>query len=115
MTAKTAQDIHVHDSDHHHEHDDHSLIFDTWTWTSPKPLSYRALERAVDKLPLTVYRAKGILFLADDPDKRKACYMWLVNGLRSHGVRRGILSSQTQIVVIGKQDMLDTQRVNGNI
>ncbi|MDQ7024627.1 MAG: GTP-binding protein [Anaerolineae bacterium] len=108
IDGKTAQDIHVHDSDHHHEHDDHSLIFDTWTWTSPKPLSYRALERAVDKLPLTVYRAKGILFLADDPDKRGLLHVVGKRAEVSWGEAWHSQAPQTQIVVIGKQDMLDT-------
>lgn len=67
-------DIHVHSAlahNHHdHEHTDHSTIFETWNWTSNELCSFRALKRMTEQLPLSIYRAKGFFFLADEPDKR---------------------------------------------
>lgn len=104
---KTPQEVHVHEGDHHHDHTDHTLIFDTWTWTTPKPLSQQAVERAVDKLPLSVYRAKGILFLADEPDRRGLLHVVGKRAEVSWGEAWDAKTPQTQIVVIGQRGMLD--------
>ncbi|MBK9746007.1 MAG: GTP-binding protein [Chloroflexi bacterium] len=53
---------HDHDDDHDHHHPDHSLVFETWNWRSDEPLSFKGLRKAVENLPLTVYRAKGFVF-----------------------------------------------------
>ena len=66
----TPQDVHVHHSDSHdhdHEHADHSLIFDTWSWTSQEPLSAKAVQDMVSHLPTSIYRAKGFLNLLESP------------------------------------------------
>jgi G3E family GTPase len=64
------QDVHVHEvGTHHHDHPhhDHSLIFDTWSWTSYEPLNARAVQQMVDQLPNSIYRAKGFLYLIESP------------------------------------------------
>lgn len=64
------QDVHVHEAGahyHDHHHDDHSLIFDTWSWTSHEPLNAKAVQQMVDQLPNTIYRAKGFLYLLESP------------------------------------------------
>jgi G3E family GTPase len=54
-----------------HAHRDHGALFTTRSWTSGQPLSRRALERMVKReLPGSVYRCKGFVHLADDPDHR---------------------------------------------
>ena len=71
-------DIHVHTAvDHHHDHEhtDHTTIFDTWNWTSDEPLSFKALKHMTEKLPLSIYRAKGFFFLADEPDRRAVLHI----------------------------------------
>lgn len=85
LAERQPQDIHVHevgehhhhhhdhDDDHHHDdhhHDDHTQVFSTWHWKSEAPLSIRALEHVLNQLPETVYRAKGIFYTMDEPDKR---------------------------------------------
>lgn len=62
-------DAHDHDHEHHH-HDDHTQVFSTWHWQSSQPVSVKALERALNQLPDTVYRAKGIFYTIDAPDQR---------------------------------------------
>ncbi|MBO9308248.1 MAG: GTP-binding protein [Chloroflexi bacterium] len=72
LTARLAHDVHVHGPsappDHHHH--DHSLTFASYSWQCDAPLSLRALKRALRQLPTTLYRAKGLLYLADDPTRR---------------------------------------------
>ena len=58
------------DGDEHHTHD-HVSQFSTWSYTSNQPLSLEALEEMVKKrLPASVYRCKGIVYVADDPERR---------------------------------------------
>lgn len=74
--SRPKTDIHVHSSgEHHHDHSDHSTVFDTWNWTSDEPLSFRALKRMTEALPLSIYRAKGLFFLADEPDRRAVLHI----------------------------------------
>ncbi|MBA3869191.1 MAG: GTP-binding protein [Anaerolineae bacterium] len=67
-----AEDEHHHDHEHHeHEHNhDHSLVFNTWNWSSDQPFSMDSVQALVDKLPATIYRAKGFVYIRDYPDNR---------------------------------------------
>ena len=56
-----------HDQRHEHDHD-HSSRFGTWSWTDTAPLNLAAFQRWVQQLPRTLYRGKGILWLAEHPD-----------------------------------------------
>jgi G3E family GTPase len=47
----------------HHSDQDHDSKFATWTYRSDAAWSFGALQRAVDKLPRNIYRAKGIVQL----------------------------------------------------
>ncbi len=70
LTTST-QDVHVHEvGAQDHSHHDHSLIFDTWSWVNKEPVSLKALQRFIKSLPASVYRAKGVFYLADDPEHR---------------------------------------------
>jgi G3E family GTPase len=110
LPARAAQDVHVHgdDHDHDHAHPDHSLVFSTWHWRSDEPLSYRALRRFVDDLPPSIYRAKGIFFLADSPERRAVLH---VVGRRAEltpqGEAWGSDTPTSQCVVIGTAGGVD--------
>jgi len=101
-------DIHVHEagvpSDHAH---DHSLIYDTWNWQSDQPLSLRAVRRAIDRLPLGIYRAKGTLYLADDPDHQGVMQVVGKRASLAWGRPWGQTLPHTQIVVIGTHGSID--------
>ncbi|MFP4324082.1 MAG: CobW family GTP-binding protein, partial [Anaerolineales bacterium] len=64
-------EVHVHQAgklaDHAH---DHALVFHTWSWQTAQPLSRKALQKAINDLPPSIFRAKGWLYLADDPARR---------------------------------------------
>ncbi len=120
MSRHKAQDVHVHgetdEHDHDHAHTDHSLIFNTWSWRSSEPVSYKALRRMVENLPQSIYRAKGIFFLADSPDKRGVLQ---VVGQRASlslaGEAWGDTAPYSQLVVIGAARSIDADDLNRRI
>jgi len=61
-----------HDDSHGHDHHgrDHSTVFSTWSYETDQPLALDALRETVRKLPGTVYRAKGVVYAADAPQRR---------------------------------------------
>lgn len=72
---RDARDVHVHsaeeahdDHDHDHHHHDHTLVYSTWSWTSDQPIALDAFREFVNKLPKTLYRAKGVIYLQDIPE-----------------------------------------------
>ena len=61
---------HHNNHDHHHGHH-HGITFKTWNNTWRQPFSRKALERMIKReLPGNIYRCKGFVQLADDPDHR---------------------------------------------
>jgi G3E family GTPase len=69
--TREAEDIHVHAVGEHHDHDhDHGKVFDSWVWEADRPAGFAALQTVFDQLPRTVYRAKGVLYLADYPEHK---------------------------------------------
>lgn len=70
LAAREASAVHVHEAGHEHDHPhaDHAAVFSTWTWQDSRPVSLKALKRAVEQLSPDIYRVKGTLYLADKPD-----------------------------------------------
>jgi len=60
---------HVHGPDCDHEHD-HGAAFSSWSYTSDRPFSLQALRRVVLELPEAIFRAKGLIHLAEAPQRR---------------------------------------------
>ena len=60
------------DCDHHAHGDphDHSQVFKTWSYETDQPLSMEALRESASKLPASVYRCKGVVHTAEEPDRR---------------------------------------------
>lgn len=126
LAKRSGVDIHVHavnephDHDHVHEahahedhtHTDHSLVFSTYSWQSDQPLSLKAIQRAVDALPSNIFRAKGMLYLVDDPERigviqvvgKRATFTW--------GRSWGESPPHTQLVVIGAHGTVDAEALN---
>jgi G3E family GTPase len=99
---------HSHDA---HEAHEHTRAFTTWTWHSDEPLSMRALRQAVERLPLSIYRAKGFVFLADLPEER-----WLLQvvGRRASltvDAPWGDAAPQSQLVFIAEAGAPDADAV----
>jgi len=90
-------------------HDDHlhSHPFATWDWTSTRPVSLPKLRSALETLPDTVYRCKGIVYLEDLPVFR---YVLQMVGKRYHlkeTHRWGAEHPRSEIVMIGSRDGID--------
>ncbi len=99
-----------HDLDHHnhtHDHNDHGTIFQTWSYESELWLARHQVWDALTLLPPGVFRAKGILALAESP--RRQVIMHLV-GRRltlTPGEPWGDTVPRNQIVLIGLPGSLD--------
>jgi G3E family GTPase len=101
----------------HRGDDDHSRAdatghahvpgYATWSFETAEPLSLAALREAVRRLPATVYRAKGVVYSADEPERQAVLQ---VVGKRVDislaGGWNGRLP-RTQIVAIGAPDAAD--------
>ena len=90
----------------HHGHD-HSKVFSTWSSETDQPLALEALRETMRKLPGTVYRAKGVVYTADAPQRRAVLQ---VVGRRvdiSLQDEWGQRAPRTQIVAIGAVGGID--------
>lgn len=124
LNHRTQRDIHVHGADedsddhdhHHHDHDhhDHTLVYETWTYTTDVPISYRALYFALDTLPVTIFRAKGMLRTEEVPNYRVV--------VQVVGKRAEMMVDQSQpaprhsqIVFIAKRGGLDVPSLQSHL
>jgi G3E family GTPase len=93
-----------HDDDHGH---DHSKVFSSWSYETEEPLALETLRETMRKLPGTVYRAKGVIYTADAPQRRTVLQ---VVGRRvdiSIQEEWGQRPPRTQIVAIGAAGSID--------
>ena len=92
--------------DEHHNHD-HSTTFSTWSYETNRPLSLEALREAVRKLPENIYRAKGIVYSSDAPDRRAV--LQVVGKRVDISVQEewDARAPRTQIVAIGAAGSID--------
>ncbi|HKN77201.1 MAG TPA: GTP-binding protein [Candidatus Acidoferrum sp.] len=102
-------DSSCHDENHGHNHDeqDHSKVFSTWSYETDQPLGLEALRETLRKLPGSVYRAKGVIYSTDAPQRRAVLQ---VVGRRvdiSIQEEWGQRSPRTQIVAIGAAGTID--------
>ena len=97
------------DCEHHaHRHrSDHSQLFSTWSYETDQPLSLEALRETASKLPASVYRCKGVIHAAEQPERRVI--------LQAVGKRVDITvehewngrEPRSRIIVIGAVDGID--------
>ncbi|MBW3608066.1 MAG: GTP-binding protein [Actinobacteria bacterium] len=89
-----------------HEHAEHR-DFETWSWSGDAPLSGAGLVAALKALPDGIVRAKGLLHLREDPQRRYI--LQLVGRRYSIEADRawGEVPPQSQLVVIGLPGSVD--------
>ena len=93
-----------HDDNHAH---DHSKVFSTWSYETDQPLALEALQETMRKLPGNIYRAKGVIYTGDAPQRRAVLQ---VVGRRvdiSLQDEWGQRAPRTQIVAIGAAGSID--------
>ncbi|MCU0496800.1 MAG: GTP-binding protein [Anaerolineae bacterium] len=100
---------HEHDEHTHHEHTDHTLVFSTWSWTTDKRLSLKALRAMFEELPNTIYRAKGVVHLDDVPDNMVILQMVGKRASLTLAGEWGDETPRTQIVMIASHGGLDVE------
>jgi G3E family GTPase len=100
---------------HEHHHHDHSKAFSTWSYETDRPLSLEALREAASKLPVNIYRAKGVIYTTDDPERRAVLQ---VVGRRvdiALADAWGERTPRTQIVAIGAVAAMDGEALRAAI
>jgi G3E family GTPase len=114
LALRQTRDVHTHEigeqSDHDHEHD-HALVFDTWNYKADEPLVYEALCEAVDALPATIFRAKGLVQLKEAPDRKALMHVVGRRASLTFGQTWGQAIPKTQIVVIGSHGGVDANQL----
>jgi G3E family GTPase len=95
------------------DHDDHSHghSMSASDWTSDLPLSLPKLRSALEKLPDTVFRCKGIVYLEELPAYR---YVLQMVGKRNHLEETGPWGPEpprSEIVMIGTGDGMDDEEL----
>lgn len=112
LLAHQTQAVHVHEDgaapDHDHTHPDHSLVFSTWSWKTEQPLKVKLLRKAVENLPVTIFRAKGIAYIDDVPERRAVLQVVGRRVTLTISDPWGEQKPYTQIVVIGTHDGVDS-------
>jgi len=73
--------VHVHEvsagdgAGHDHHHHEHDLMFDTWAFTSDTPMKLGLLQQLLGHLPSTLFRVKGFVHAAEEPQSRMVLQM----------------------------------------
>ena len=94
-----------------HHHEDHTNTFSTWSYETDQPLALEALREAASRLPVSIYRCKGVIQSTDAPERRAVLQ---VVGKRvdiSMQEGWGQRAPRTKIVAIGAAGSIDTRRL----
>lgn len=92
----------------------HDASFLSFVWTSVKPLDYETFRKTMSTMPVTVFRAKGFLHLADFPDEK---IVFQKVGQRMEFVPVGAWEEtpETRIVMIGEADSFPSDDVESRL
>lgn len=103
--------VHAHDVEviDDHAHNDRSLVFATWSWESNELIDLGAMRLALDDLPKSIFRAKGILNVREVPDKQVVLQLVGNRVTLTEGDVWGTAERKTSIVVIGDIGAVDKQ------
>jgi G3E family GTPase len=102
---------HVHgpDCNHADEHHDHGAAFSSWSYTSERPFSLKALRKVVLELPEAIFRAKGLIYLAEAPGRRAVLQAVGIRVNVTLGEPWGDVTPSTQLVFLSTPGGLDEQ------
>ncbi len=112
--AHEGHEGHDHGGEAHDAHERHPS-FQTWSWTSPHPVSGAGLVEALEALPDGIVRAKGFLHLREDAATR---YVLQVVG-RRYSIEAdrawGAQQPASRIVVIGLPGTIDEHALDATL
>ncbi|MBL4683396.1 MAG: GTP-binding protein [Nannocystaceae bacterium] len=92
----------VHAADDTSPQHSHGSDYWTWSWSSLRPLSSRRLRRAINGLPTTVFRAKGLVQLQGRGGHRAVLHVVGKRAELNIGEPWGDRTPKTEIVIIGR-------------
>ena len=94
--------------------DEHARQFTTWSFVRRQMLDGDVLRRAIAALPAAVVRAKGIVWLAEAPERRFVLQLvgrrWSLEP-EAGGVRHDLVSDPSVIVCIGLAEQLEPEEL----
>lgn len=85
---------------------DHSITFETWSYESDRPFALQQLQQTLDSLPPAIFRAKGVLFVAES-QRRIVLQLVGRRATLSRGEPWGDQQPRTQLVMIGPPGSCD--------
>lgn len=103
----------VHDHDSHHL--DHHQLYETWSYTTSKPLLRAAVQAILESLPTSIYRAKGFLYLADSPSQRQVLQLVGKRIRLAADHAWGTQNPQTELVFIGEPGALNPAELQAKL
>jgi G3E family GTPase len=106
---KSGHGVHVHKVEelarfNHHEL---SLVYATWTWHCDAPLSIARVRQILDELPRKIFRAKGVLYVQDAPDKKVVFQMVGKRVSLTETDNWGNEQPSSEIALIGDDSVMD--------
>ena len=94
------------DPEEHH----HDTQYDTWSFTSDQPIDGEAFRAMAESLPEGVIRAKGILYLQENPEQRQIFQLvgkrWSLNSGEAWNDEK----PASKVVMIGLSDSMDNEQ-----
>ena len=95
--------------------EDHDTVYATWSFTSDRPLQPDRVRAALDALPVGIYRAKGLLYVQGEPNRRVVVQ---VVGRRVEvelGEYWGEAEKRSQFVTIGLRDGVNPEALEASL
>jgi G3E family GTPase len=89
-----------HDDAHHHDHD-HGTQFQTWSYEATRPFALKAVRDVLKTLPTGIFRAKGVLWIAEKPERRALLHLVGSRVQFTFGEPWGDTPPQSQLIGIG--------------
>lgn len=96
----------VHDHDH-----DHGMTYASVSWTQDQPLAFEAIYSLFKTLPISIFRAKGIIQLDAVPERRVILQMVGRRVILSKGEPWGSALPASKIMMIGPAGELDREQL----
>jgi G3E family GTPase len=110
---------HAHDHDHDHDdahHHDHGTQFQTWSYAATRPFALKAVRDVLKTLPTGIFRAKGVLWIAEKPERRALLHLVGSRVQLTFGEPWGDTPPQSQLIGIGLPEAVNpddlTQRLD---
>ena len=103
-TSGPGAHVHTIDEVHNHVHGDQSMVFSTFKWETDEPLVISEIRRVFDELPITVFRAKGIIYSRDLPDRMLILHLVGKRASLTDGGDWGDRTPYSEIVSIGESN-----------